>query len=258
MKKNKKVNVFTFRKYYGWIKFNLSKEENKQLYDYSLFEKEYYDFNSLEISDQDIQDENKASKYLTIFEPHEHFSIIIKTILSFKRDNNFYDNMIKYTNGLDLIFILDFEKEIICPTYEYPNYSYNYLFWKFLQIIKRFEKKRKIQPSKFILIKNDQNINQLNDNIFYDSDCYGDENKLEEYSNSDEKKKNYGRLIHFLKTFEDTMGNFSSKDHKSNLIKIKIFLLYFHLFENNSFSKDIIQSFLSILDYFKAPEITPK
>ena len=74
-----------FRKYYEFLRFSLSKTDNKKLYKFALLTpSDIYNYYS-NSSKEDINNDNMSLEYLTLYNPYEHFSIIIDNILPFKK-----------------------------------------------------------------------------------------------------------------------------------------------------------------------------
>jgi len=263
--KTKEYDNLNFKKYYSFLKFSLPKNENKIFYEFSLIDK-----NTLTNSNKDkseIKSENDAIQYLSLHEPRENFSIIIEKILSFKDDYNnkdlFFKNISEFLKELDYVFCHDFSGEIFYPMFSYPIYSYNFLCWMFIKIIKNFDKKRKLNKDENANLFNEKmKVDEYEESIkiiekIEDSDFYDDnKNTLEEYKDDKEKIKNYNRLLYFLSLFSKMLKNLSLTDDKSNLIKIKIMIFYFHLFEMNRFSNDIFKCISQILKCIEKPDIS--
>ena len=264
--KSREYDSFNFKKYYSFLKFSLPKNENKIFYEFSQI-----DENNLINRNKDkseIKSENDAGKYLALYEPRENFSIIIEKILSFKNDNNnkdiLFKNISTFLNEMDYVFCHDFSGEIFYPMFSYPIYSYNFLCWMLIKIIKNFEKNRKLNKDEktnlFIdektkVDENEENV-KIIEKIEY-SDFYDDnKNALEEYTDDKEKAKNYNRLLYFFSLFNKTVKNLSLTDDKTNLIKIKIIIFYFHLFEMNRFSNDVFKCISQILKCIENPDIS--
>lgn len=242
-----------FRKYYEFLRFSLSKTDNKKLYKFALLTpSDIYNYYS-NSSKEDINNDNMSLEYLTLYNPYEHFSIIIDNILSFKKINNAPEEIMKYTDKLDLIFGHDFGNELFSVNCDYPIYSYNYLTWKFLQLINNFQKIRKNDSDYW---KKKNNIFNVTKNSPIISDYSDENNYLIDYSTSSEKIISYDKLFYFLSLFQKGMKNLSNKDHKQNLIKIKIMIFYLQIFEQNRFSDKIIENIKRIIEYYEVPEIS--
>ena len=251
-----KYNRILFKKYYDILKFSLSKEDNLNFYRIAQINKNDFDTESNdydESEDNFNETQNKSEEFLALNEPINHFSLIIGKIISFSNKNlkkgDFVKEIQNFIEELKIVFWLNFKNEIFHPHENYPNYSYNYLCWRIVEIIHNFEKKRKEK-------KKSENDNKKL--FFINNDNGSDDNEeFEDYLNDNEKEEHYNRLVLFLEEFQNIVKNLSLTSTKLNLKIIKIMIFYFEYFESNRNSNEIFKYISSFIHSLESKEINP-
>jgi len=185
--KNQKQDfINTFQTYYNILQYSLSPSENLQFY------------NFLENINPKMDNLN-LFKYLSSNDPIKNFTKIYDIYLDYlneeKNEDKRKENLKIIKNYIDdmlKIYNINFKNYYFPPMEEFPIYVYNFYFYYFLKILKKFQKKR-VKPL-FIITKNNSTNNNntsSNNNTFYNSNN-NNEKDLGSYT---EEQENY---IHHL------------------------------------------------------------
>ena len=243
---NKKdILINTFQLYFNTLQYSLSTSENFKFYSFlEKLDPNMSDLNLFNYLAQNDPIKNFTKFYEIYFKYMDEINLIDKRSENLKIIKNYIDDMLK-------IYNIDFRNYYFPPMKEFPTYVYNYYFFLFLKILKKFQKKR--IKSQFIIINNNSNNNNNINNNIYNNSSNNNEKEFESYSEEEEFDIHY-KIGIFFKLSNKLFTKFNYKNINKDLKILKIILFYFQNFE---FSRNInFNSLKKIFECINSEQIT--